>query len=58
MLNWTLALFMLAIGAATLGFGDFAGPFADVAQALFFVIVVLLLVSLLVHVVRGRPPPA
>jgi len=57
MLRWALIFFVLAIVAAALGFGGIAGAAAGIAQLLFFVFLVLLLVSVLIGVLRGRSPP-
>jgi len=57
MLRWALIFFVLAIVAAALGFGGIAGAAAGIAQLLFFVFLVLLLVSVLIGALRGRSPP-
>lgn len=50
MLNWSITFLVVAIIAAVLGFGGLAGTAASIAKILFFVALVLLLIS----VVRGR----
>ena len=57
MLGWALTFFILALIAAVLGFTEIAGAMAGVAQILFFVFLVLLVVSLLAGAFRGRRPP-
>ncbi|MFP3944862.1 MAG: DUF1328 domain-containing protein [Alphaproteobacteria bacterium] len=57
MLGWVLVFFLLAIFAAILGFGGLAGTFAGIAKILFFVFLVLLVISLIFRAGRGRPPP-
>jgi uncharacterized membrane protein YtjA (UPF0391 family) len=52
MLNWALAFFLIAIVAAILGFTGIAVAFAGVAKILFFVFLVVFLVSLLMGVTR------
>jgi uncharacterized membrane protein YtjA (UPF0391 family) len=47
MLYWALVFFIVAIIAGILGFGVIAGAAADVARVLFFVFLVLLVVSLI-----------
>lgn len=56
MLQWALIFFILAIIAGAFGFGTIAGAAAGIAQILFFVFLILLLVSLVVNALRGRPP--
>ena len=54
MLNLVITLFILAIIAAVLGFGGMAGTLTYFAQIAFGIFVVLFLLSLISHVVRGR----
>jgi uncharacterized membrane protein YtjA (UPF0391 family) len=56
MLNWALTFFVVAIIAAVLGFTNLAGAAAGIARTLFFIFLVLLVVSAFVHVVRGGTP--
>ncbi|MFY8200767.1 MAG: DUF1328 domain-containing protein [Pirellula staleyi] len=48
MLSWALTFLVVAIIAAVLGFGVIAGTAASIAQVLFFVFLVLFVVSLFV----------
>lgn len=57
MLGWAIFFFLLAIVAAIFGFGGVATFAVEIAQILFFVFVVLFLLTLVVHLVRGRGPP-
>ncbi|MEQ8349685.1 MAG: DUF1328 family protein [Sneathiellaceae bacterium] len=57
MLGWALGFFILALVAALFGFGGIAAASAGIAQILFFVFLVLLAISLIVHVFRGRNVP-
>jgi len=45
MLNWALTFFVVAIIAAVLGFTSIAGSAIDIAKILFFVFLVLAIVS-------------
>jgi uncharacterized membrane protein YtjA (UPF0391 family) len=52
MLYWAVVFFVIALVAAFLGFGGIAFAAAGVAKLLFFVFLVLFIVSLLANVVR------
>jgi uncharacterized membrane protein YtjA (UPF0391 family) len=52
MLYYALVFFVIALLAAFLGFGGIAVAFAGIAKILFFLFVVLFLVSLIMHVGR------
>jgi uncharacterized membrane protein YtjA (UPF0391 family) len=45
MLNWAVTFFVIAIVAAVLGFTSIAGSAIDIAKILFFVFLVLAVVS-------------
>lgn len=55
MLGWALTFLVVALIAALLGFTSVAGAAMGVAKILFFVFLVLFLVSIVMHFVRGRP---
>ena len=58
MLQWALTFLIIALVAAVLGFGVLAGVAAQIAQILFFLFLVLLLVSVVMHLGKGgRPLP-
>ncbi len=65
MLYWALLFFVVAIVAAIFGFGGIASASAGIAQVLFFIFLVLFVVTLIMRFVRkawqglGRPagPP-
>jgi uncharacterized membrane protein YtjA (UPF0391 family) len=57
MLSWALIFFVLAIVAGVLGFGGIASAATGIAQLLFFLFIILFVVSALVGVLRGRQPP-
>jgi uncharacterized membrane protein YtjA (UPF0391 family) len=54
MLSWALTFLVVALIAALLGFTSIAGAAMGVAKILFFVFLVLFVVSLVMHLVRGR----
>jgi uncharacterized membrane protein YtjA (UPF0391 family) len=54
MLGWALTFLVIALIAALLGFTAIAGAAMGVAKILFYVFLVLFLVSLVMHFVRGR----
>jgi uncharacterized membrane protein YtjA (UPF0391 family) len=52
MLYYALVFFVIALLAAFLGFGGMAVAFAGIAKILFFLFIVLFVVSLVMHVGR------
>ncbi len=52
MLYYALVFFVIALIAAFLGFGGLAVAFAGIAKILFFLFVILFVVSLVMHVGR------
>jgi uncharacterized membrane protein YtjA (UPF0391 family) len=50
MLSWAVTFLIVALIAAVLGFGVIAGTAATIAKVLFFVFLILFVVSL----IRGR----
>jgi len=56
MLNWIITFFILAVLAALLGFGGLAGTFAQIAQFLAGLFVILFVASLVYSVVTGHRP--
>ncbi len=52
MLSWSVVFLIIALIAAALGFGGIAGTAVGIAKILFFVFIVLFIVSLLF----GRRP--
>ncbi len=52
MLYWALTFFLVAVLAAILGFGGVAVAAAGIAKLLFFVFLVLFIVSLVAHAAR------
>ncbi len=60
MLYWAAVFFVIAIVAAIFGFGGIAEASIGIAQILFFIFIVLFVLSLLFGLIRrGKgPPPA
>jgi len=56
MLGWALTFLVIALIAGALGFTGIYLAAAGIAKILFFIFVVLFLVSLVMHMVRGRGP--
>ncbi len=52
MLRWALLFFIIAIVAAVFGFGNIADTATGIGKILFFVFIVLFLVSLLTGLFR------
>ena len=56
MLSWAITFLVIAIIAAVLGFGGIAGTAAGIAKVLFFIFLILFVVSLFFGRGRGRVP--
>ena len=56
MLYWAAVFFVIAIVAAVFGFGGIAAGASSIAQVLFFVFLILFVVSLLASLFRGGTP--
>jgi uncharacterized membrane protein YtjA (UPF0391 family) len=54
MLGYALTFLVVALIAGVLGFTTVAGAAIGIAKILFFVFLVLFVVSLVMHLVRGR----
>lgn len=57
MLGWALTFLVVALLAGLLGFTTIAGAAMGIAKILFYVFLVLFLVSIVMHFVRGRGVP-
>ena len=57
MLRFALVFLVVALIAALLGFGGLSIVAADIARILFFIFIVLFLISLIAHLFSGRRPP-
>ncbi len=56
MLRWALIFLVIALVAAALGFTGVYVAAAGIAKLLFYVFLVLFVVSLVMHLARGRRP--
>jgi uncharacterized membrane protein YtjA (UPF0391 family) len=54
MLSWIVTFLIIALIAGILGFGGVAGVSIEIAKTIFFIAVVLFLVSAVVGLARGR----
>ena len=54
MLSWALVFLVIALIAGALGFTGIYLAAAGIAKILFFIFVVLFVISLIMHLVRGR----
>lgn len=57
MLWWAVVFFIIAVVAGVFGFGGIAEASVDIAQILFFVFIVIFVISLIVGLMRRRPRP-
>jgi len=55
MLTWALIFLVVALISGVLGFTTIAGASIALAKLLFLIFLVLFVVSLIMHLVRGRP---
>ena len=58
MLYYSLMFLLIALIAGALGFGFVAFAAAGIAKICFFLFLVMFVVSLLAHIMRGRPSGA
>lgn len=56
MLRWALSFFVLALVAALFGFGGLAATSAGIAKTLFYVFLIVFLVSLVFGLTASRRP--
>jgi uncharacterized membrane protein YtjA (UPF0391 family) len=54
MLSWVVTFLVVALIAGVLGFGGIAGVSIEIAKTIFFIAVVLFLISAVVGLARGR----
>ena len=54
MLSWVVTFLVIALIAVVLGFGGIAGVSVEIDKEIFFIAVVLFLISAVVGLVRGR----
>lgn len=58
MFGWAVTFLIIALIAAMLGFGGIATFAVDLAKIVFFVAIVLFVISAIVGLIRGRAPRA
>jgi uncharacterized membrane protein YtjA (UPF0391 family) len=56
MFGWAITFLIVALIAAVLGFGGIAGVAIEAAKIVFFIAVILFVVSAVVSLLRGRSP--
>jgi uncharacterized membrane protein YtjA (UPF0391 family) len=56
MLGWALTFLVIALIAAVLGFGGIAGFAVEIAKNIFFVAIILFVISAVFALIRGRSP--
>jgi uncharacterized membrane protein YtjA (UPF0391 family) len=56
MLGWALTFLVIALVAAILGFGGIAGTAIEIAKIIFFVAIILFVISAIVGYSRRRVP--
>lgn len=56
MLKWAVVFLIIAIIAAVFGFGNIAAGATDIARILFFVFLVVFLISLIMGLMKGKTP--
>jgi uncharacterized membrane protein YtjA (UPF0391 family) len=54
MLSWVVTFLIIALIAGILGFGGIAGVSIEIAKAIFFIAIVLFIISAVVGLARGR----
>jgi uncharacterized membrane protein YtjA (UPF0391 family) len=56
MLSWVVTFLVIALIAGILGFGGIAGASIEIAKIIFFIALILFVVSAVVGLMRGRRP--
>jgi uncharacterized membrane protein YtjA (UPF0391 family) len=56
MLTWAVIFLVVAIVAALFGFREVAGVATQIAKVLFFIFLILFVISLIMHLVPASPP--
>lgn len=54
MMSWVVTFLIIALVAGLLGFGGIAGASIEIAKIVFFVALILFLISAVVGLARGR----
>ena len=58
MLGWAVTFLIIALIAAVLGFGAIAGTAIEIVKIIFFVALILFVISAVFGLVTGRSAPA
>ena len=56
MLSWALTFLVIALIAAILGFGAIAGVAIEIAKLIFYVAIILFLITAVIALIQGRRP--
>ena len=54
MLSWVVTFLVIALIAGILGFGGISGASLEIAKTIFFIAIILFLISAVVSLARGR----
>ena len=54
MLSWVVTFLVIALIAGILGFGGIAGVSIEIAKTIFFIAIILFLISAVISLARGR----
>ncbi|HUZ11236.1 MAG TPA: DUF1328 domain-containing protein [Caulobacteraceae bacterium] len=54
MLGWAFLFLVIALAAGVLGFSAIVGAAIGLAKLFFYIFIVLFVISLIMHLVRGR----
>ena len=54
MLGWVITFLIIALITGVLGFGGVAGASIEIAKAIFFIAVILFIISAVIGITRGR----
>ena len=54
MLSWVVTFLVIALIAGILGFGGIAGASIEIAKTIFFIAIILFLISAVISLARGR----
>jgi len=57
MLYWSVVFLIVSFVAGIFGFGGLSATSAGIAQTLFYIFMVLFVVSIILHLVTGRRRP-
>jgi uncharacterized membrane protein YtjA (UPF0391 family) len=57
MLHWAITFLVIALIAAVFGFTGIVSVSIQIAQILFFVFLVLFIITAVMHILQGKKPP-